>query len=584
MTEIYLNGESHKMEEQKNLSSEDSTLKHSGKILPDVIQTENDSKNCDGCVRLVLVNKPESSEHIGFNLTRSQWDPYPWVKTVDADSAAGTAGLRDGDCLLRVAGEDVVGLKISDVARLVKGSGRSVQLLVWSSGPLTDWNPEALFCGPLPGALGRLGSCVAGILRALECPICVSTVRPPAVQCSRGHVLCAPCRAPLAACPICRTALGAAGGPPLRNLLADEVYNCVVEAFELQGDKAKSKLTQNLFGDAKFIKREPKQSENGETAHEQEFPAHDMTGTGLKWGTQKLLQRLLPGRARSTGNIARATRASTRDMIFLEDRDISRSLSTLDIARESNRNESNSLNSLACTAGGSCASLPPTNFHSSTQDITRFDENDNSNTDNEEITKNRKCNQYINCPADQNCRVKITGDLHQHILKAHGVQLTLRAEDRTNIEPSSRECCQALLHSTGHWFYPKCERDESDGGVRVWCWTCDDSSVSSQYQLGVEVWSDKQDVHCDKKRSLSLVDETPEVNSESEIEEKIKEVDKKKSFKKYIQRPLLKLAAPVLSLKNVSWSRVLTSKQSLFLGDPLLGDNATISISIDKID
>lgn len=55
MTEIYLNGEHHKMEEQHSLSSDDSALKHSGKILPDVIQTENDTKNCDGCVRLVLV-------------------------------------------------------------------------------------------------------------------------------------------------------------------------------------------------------------------------------------------------------------------------------------------------------------------------------------------------------------------------------------------------------------------------------------------------------------------------------------------------------------------------------------------------
>lgn len=135
-----------------------------------------------------------------------------------------------------------------------------------------------------------------------------------------------------------------------------------------------------------------------------------------------------------------------------------------------------------------------------------------------------------------------------------------------------------------YFAYKSFSRYCSDGGVRVWCWTCDDGGVSSQYQLGVEVWSDKQDVYCDKKRSLSLVDETPEVNSESEIENKIQEVEKKKSFKKYIQRPLLKLAAPVLSLKNVSWSRVLTSKQSLFLGDPLLGNNATISISIDKID
>lgn len=71
------------------------------------------------------------------------------------------------------------------------------------------------------------------------------------------------------------------------------MYNCVVEAFELQGDKAKSKLTQNLFGDAKFIKRERKISGNseqdgGETG---DFSAHDTPAAGLKLGTQRLLQR-----------------------------------------------------------------------------------------------------------------------------------------------------------------------------------------------------------------------------------------------------------------------------------------------------
>lgn len=75
-----------------------------------------------------------------------------------------------------------------------------------------------------------------------------------------------------------------------------QVYNCVVEAFELQGDKAKSKLTQNLFGDAKFIKRERKNSENSEQVNEEssqtrDFSAHDVPGVGLKLGTQRLLQR-----------------------------------------------------------------------------------------------------------------------------------------------------------------------------------------------------------------------------------------------------------------------------------------------------
>lgn len=66
-------------------------------------------------------------------------------------------------------------------------------------------------------------------------------------------------------------------------------------------------------------------------------------------------------------------------------------------------------------------------------------------------------------------------------------------------------------------------------------------------------------------------------------DEKLEEVSKKSRILKKC-RPLLKLAAPVLSLKNASWLRVLSSRQCLFLGDPLLENDAKIKISIDKIE
>lgn len=53
------------------------------------------------------------------------------------------------------------------------------------------------------------------------------------------------------------------------------------------------------------------------------------------------------------------------------------------------------------------------------------------------------------------------GDLHQHILRAHGIEMYLQARDSLEVEPNTtQKGCQALLHSTGHWFYPKCERDD----------------------------------------------------------------------------------------------------------------------------
>lgn len=81
-------------------------------------------------------------------------------------------------------------------------------------------NFQALFCGPLPGALQRVGACLAAILRAAECPVCGGSVRPPALQCPRGHLLCARCRPRLPACPLCRAPLVPNA---TRNLLADEV-------------------------------------------------------------------------------------------------------------------------------------------------------------------------------------------------------------------------------------------------------------------------------------------------------------------------------------------------------------------------
>lgn len=70
----------------------------------------------------------------GFRLTRSRWDPYPWVAAVDGGSAAEAAGVLPGDCLLEVNGTDVVGRRISEVAEIVRSRAESVALLLWNAG------------------------------------------------------------------------------------------------------------------------------------------------------------------------------------------------------------------------------------------------------------------------------------------------------------------------------------------------------------------------------------------------------------------------------------------------------------------
>lgn len=43
-------------------------------------------------VRLVEITRPETGS-CGFHLSRTKWDPYPWVSVVEEASAARQAGL-----------------------------------------------------------------------------------------------------------------------------------------------------------------------------------------------------------------------------------------------------------------------------------------------------------------------------------------------------------------------------------------------------------------------------------------------------------------------------------------------------------
>lgn len=92
-------------------------------------------------VRLLDISRQPNSS-CGFHLSRSKWDPYPWVSSVDMGSASEAAGLRPGDCLLEVNGDDVLGHRIGDVAEMVKSNEDHVVLLVWNAGADAKCSPE----------------------------------------------------------------------------------------------------------------------------------------------------------------------------------------------------------------------------------------------------------------------------------------------------------------------------------------------------------------------------------------------------------------------------------------------------------
>ncbi|XP_012539483.1 uncharacterized protein LOC105838455 [Monomorium pharaonis] len=192
----------------------------------------------------------------GFHLTKSKWDPYPWVSYVENNSPADLAGLRAGDCLLGIDDTDLLGLKIKDVATLIhnKEGVRDLYFFVWRYAHHKEGQNDIGLAlkGPLPNVARNLANALSGTVRALECPICLESAVPPVSQCVHGHILCVVCRPKTTRCPICRVRLGQG-----RCLLADKLQRVLRDAFNMDNNETVDKtsvttdrcnLRDQLFG------------------------------------------------------------------------------------------------------------------------------------------------------------------------------------------------------------------------------------------------------------------------------------------------------------------------------------------------
>ncbi|CAH1255879.1 unnamed protein product [Diabrotica balteata] len=186
--------------------------------------TNADKNQYHRSVRLIQIEK--TSAQCGFHLTRSKWDPYPWVSSVDNDSAASSSGLKTGDCVIEVNGEDILGKRISEIAEIVKSKPEQVSLLLWNADIDAHCTHETLCCGPLPRQLQKLSSCLTTILAFLECPVCLDTISSPTYQCDNGHLICIKCRTKTERCPVCRIRLHRG-----RSLMADHVFTAITDIF-----------------------------------------------------------------------------------------------------------------------------------------------------------------------------------------------------------------------------------------------------------------------------------------------------------------------------------------------------------------
>ncbi|TMW52264.1 hypothetical protein DOY81_002667 [Sarcophaga bullata] len=222
---------------------------------------------------------------LGLHLSRAPWDPYPWVSSIQKDSSSYQAGLRIGDCLLELNGQDVLGMKISEIAGLLKNhwlneSSNHVNVVIWrnkcnnnnnnnnrntknandncnknkikndndqlhdvdrdeddddddENDDDDDEDEENNAHNINQQSLQKFATCLQHIAQLLECPVCLEVIKPPGWQCCNGHVLCNNCRSRSEKCPVCRVPLGPRG----RCLLSDKLFTLLADSFPCDGGK-----------------------------------------------------------------------------------------------------------------------------------------------------------------------------------------------------------------------------------------------------------------------------------------------------------------------------------------------------------
>ncbi|XP_016959814.1 uncharacterized protein LOC108031113 isoform X1 [Drosophila biarmipes] len=263
--------------------------------------TESDGENEMGSsVRLLRIPRAAPAmENYGFQLTRSKWDPYPWVCEVAAGTPAALCGLKSGDCVLEVNGKDVLGLRVAEIAKMVKSQTDCVTILCWNSECEKDCDKNSICCAPMPTSLRRLTLVLESILRLVECPVCGVTISPPAMQCQNGHLLCVDCRIRSERCPVCRDFY-----TPRRALLAEQIFLTIANAFEMC--RSEDKLRQKLFAGITRPVVSGRQSRiTGGQAREDTWRKRRPV-----LPTNKFLTKLLEGCAYSTDNLSPSNAAT----------------------------------------------------------------------------------------------------------------------------------------------------------------------------------------------------------------------------------------------------------------------------------
>nr|CAD7392276.1 unnamed protein product [Timema cristinae] len=446
-----------------------------------VTSSEPDTEtHCAPTVRLCEVARG-SGGSCGFHLSRTQWDPYPWVSGVEGGTAAEVAGLAVGDCVLEVNGEDVLGQRIGQVADKVRARAGTLSLLLWNPGSDPTCQPESLCCGPMPTNLQRLSTSMSAILAALECPVCLDTIPPPAHQCGNGHLICVQCRVRTERCPVCRMRFCRG-----RSLLADQVFNSLTEAFELKSEPEETrpaKLRERLFGNKKKQQQgQPKTSP----------PAPEMKVSLITSPTNKFLSRIMGGKSSSVENLSssggnhhlsavpRHLADARFDPEFASDLK-AKSLSTGEIfqagtntAPVSRSTSINSHGSGLLSVGRYLGNRRPASYHGSCESIDHHLEDEDFSKGERGITATLTCF----CPCDADCPDVIKSSrVLRHVQECHDGPLVQYFKSKVTLSlPFPLEDSSVLsIVEGGDTFFLKIAQQQSTvssdpGDTLIWLW------------------------------------------------------------------------------------------------------------------
>ncbi|GJQ68062.1 hypothetical protein Trydic_g10682 [Trypoxylus dichotomus] len=442
-------------------------------MLSDVSCSDPDHYNPS--IRTLEIDK-QASGNCGFDLTRSKWDPYPWISSVEFGSAAYNAGLKNGDCVLEVNGEDIIGQRISDIANLVK-KDEHVTLLLWNVGTDPLCSPEALCCGPMPTNLQRLTACMSSILNVLECPICLDTIPPPCFQCDNGHLICVRCKAKSEKCPVCRMKYNKA-----RSILADHIYTTVSDVFGLKEetpDERSAKLNQ-IFK-LKFKNRN--------------IPGIKITTANSS--TSKFFSKFNIAKSSSAENLSsNKHKSSTLSLDNEFNTNLkAKSLSTNEIFHVGpSVSRSNS-----ATRINKCNSLQASSFlNTNERSLSCHGSYEFLNTTvNEEaqVSSNLLQAEVRNyrCPYEENCTFIITGDrIIEHFQNSHNGPLVqyFQSPIKLNLEDLLHGKHKTyLITISKQVFILKSTHVVEEGNVHLWLWFLGDKEIASQYRASSKIYN-----------------------------------------------------------------------------------------------